>query len=528
MIVKFGYPKYMPSPYSVYVSHFSDEVLSKLRQAGSFARYDKVDREYEITPEVYEQIKRLDLDTRELNSLPEGNIYEEFTYHTDYEYQYQDDAVNFMHGRDSGLINFSQGMGKTRTSLRILEDKQSKKNLVITGVSNLQEEWLKDGKKHISQSGLDYAEALNMRIVGEDPGVPVKKRVEYLRTAHTSEESFTDLIGIESLRNEDVVLALNALHYDAIIVDEIQSAKGMKAEQTLGLHDLIRTPNQLRLALSGTPVLNDPLEFYSLLRFLGVLYYKSKVDQCSRSTFNKYYGDWGFDKWGHYVCYGFKNLEKLRQLLAPVRIYAPKSLLGLPPKYRQLQPLPVVNPRYDDLKEIYAKGSRAAKRAGFKTIQAVAAEMQYITSTNEPKIQFVVDHIKQGNRPLVFSSYTRVLDTYQKRVEEFGYSVKYYHGKLSSKQRLEVLRQWSAGEGDVLLLSIDTARYGLNLQKTQTAIFIEPPDSPAVLEQAEDRLHRIGQTKPVYSYLLVSGSGDESGWERILRKTEDLSFLNKQ
>lgn len=523
MDVKFGWPKYMPSPYSVYVSKFSEETLKYLKGSDVLSRYHKDDREYEITPEVYEILKQKECPV-ELNSLPTHKLYEEFVYHTDYDYQYQDDAVIFMRNKDSGLLNFSQGCGKTLTALKILVDKGIKRALIITGVSNLQEEWLKDAKKHKVADGSSYAEYMNMRIVAEDPGATVAKRIKYLREQHEGEEVFADLIGIESCRSMDITDAINDIKYQAIVVDEVQSAKGMNAEQTQGLHDIKYFDGQLRLALSGTPALNDPLEYYSVLRFLRVLYYKSKVDQCSRSAFNKYYGVWGFDYFGHYVCKGYRNLDQLRQLIAPVLITAPKSLLNLPPKYRNVVRLTVQDPSYIELDRLYKKGSNAVKKAGYKTIQELGSKLQVMTSTDQGKIDFVKRHVEQGNRPLVFSQYTAVLDIYKKRLEEAGYSVAYYHGKLNSKQRLSVLEEWKSGAGDVLLLSINTARYGLNLQETQTAIFVEPPTSPAILDQAEDRLHRIGQLKPVYSYILLAGYSDDEAYDRLRLKADALSF----
>lgn len=520
MEIKYGYPKYMPSPYSIYVSNFGSKLLEVFK-ANRYARYHKDSREYEITPELFESIKGLEPVIAH-NSLPKEKLYTPFVYHNDYPYQYQDDAVEFMKTTDFALINFSQGLGKSRTTMMILESRGIKKALIITGVSNLQEEWLKDANKHRATDGRTYAEFLNMRIVADNPDAPVAKRLEYLKTAHKNEEAFTDLIGIESLRGTPIVSAINEIRYDAIVIDECQSAKEMSAEQSQGVHDIEYHEGQIRLALSGTPVLNDPLEYYSVLRFLKVIYYRSKIDQCSRTAFNNYYGVWEQDFWGHRICKRYKNLEQLKQMLDPVLAYVPKSILGLPPKHRHIVELDVRNPEYEKKLELYSRGTRAAKRAGYKTIQALAAELQYITSTDESKKQFILDRISE--RPLVFSQYTRVLDNMKEYFESRGYEVLYYHGKLTMKLRLQVLEQWKSGKGDILLLSLSCSRYGLNLQETQTAIFLEPPTSPAILEQAEDRLHRIGQTKEVHSYILIAGESDESDWAIIKRKADAISL----
>ena len=92
------------------------------------------------------------------------------------------------------------------------------------------------------------------------------------------------------------------------------------------------------------------------------------------------------------------------------------------------------------------------------------------------------------------------------------------------KQRLAILERWKSGEGDALLLSLNASRYGLNLQETQQAIFLEPPTSPAILEQAEDRLHRIGQSKEVLSELLTASASDESDWDILIGKATILDM----
>ena len=142
-------------------------------------------------------------------------------------------------------------------------------------------------------------------------------------------------------------------------------------------------------------------------------------------------------------------------------------------------------------------------------------------------MQFVEDHAKQS-KVLVFSNYTTVLERYRETLANKGVKVLYYHGELSMTERLNVLEQWHTGEYDVLLLSIMTARYGLNLTEATETIFVEPPSSLAILEQAEDRAHRIGQGLPVTSYLLAGSEIDEDGLKNIETKQRDLDTLMEE
>ena len=76
-----------------------------------------------------------------------------------------------------------------------------------------------------------------------------------------------DLINIEALRDVDIVGMLNQKVYDCIVLDEVQAAKGWQSEQTKGVHELTPYEGQVRIAMSGTPILNDLFEYFSVLRF---------------------------------------------------------------------------------------------------------------------------------------------------------------------------------------------------------------------------------------------------------------------
>lgn len=150
--------------------------------------------------------------------------------------------------------------------------------------------------------------------------------------------------------------------------------------------------------------------------------------------------------------------------------------------------------------------------------------MIQLSASADEKIEFVAERAKH-NKVLVFSSYTTVLEKYQAQLASKGVKVLYYHGDLSMKARLKVLDEWRTGNYDALLLSLMTARYGLNLTEATETIFVEPPASLAVLEQGEDRTHRIGQTSEVTSYLLCGSEIDEGGLQNMENKQRDLDKL---
>lgn len=507
MKIRYAKSRKQPLLNSIYVSNFGNDTLELLKLRKPFTTYHKDLQEFEITPEVLEEIRE-PID----EVLHQEVKYEPFVRRHLEKYGYQQDAVDFAMNHDSCFLNFPQGMGKSLTTMKIIAAKNKQRVLIVCGQGNLQEEWLKDARKH------GYADKLNMAIVGDDTGAGNAKKMNWIMAR--GKEPGTDLINIEALRSEGVVLALNNRAYDCLVVDEVQSAKGWKSEQTEGLHEILRRPGQDRIALSGTPVLNNPLEFFSMLKFFGLL------EGTARTTFEKYYGEWSFDFWGHYVCVGYKNLDKLNDLIMPVVCYVNKSELNLPPKNRHLTKLDWVSSEYLELKRVYKLSAARLKKAGYSSKPQVKAKMQFISSTAQPKIDFVADRSARS-KVLVFSQYTTVLEIYRDELVNKGRKVLYYHGGLGMKERLEVLDAWRTGEYDVLLLSTMSARYGLNLTEATEVIFVDLPPSLAVLEQAEDRTHRIGQDKPVNSYLLSCSDIDDDARDNIIRKQRDLDKLNE-
>lgn len=505
MRIRYARSRKQPLLNSIYVSGFGEETLELLKLRRPFTTYHKDLQEYEITPEVLAEINE------PVESVAhEEVVYNKFVRKHKEKYGYQQDAVDFAMKTDSIFLNFPQGMGKSLTTMKILDAKDKHRVLIVCGQGNLQEEWLKDAHKH------HYVQRLRMKIVGDDTGAGNPKKLKWL--LERKHEDGTDLINIEALRNEDIVNAINARNYDCIVVDEVQSAKGWKSQQTEGLHEIIKQPGQDRIALSGTPVLNDPLEFFSMLKFFGLL------KDTARTTFEQYYGEWSFDFWGHYVCVGYKHYEDLNDLITPVVCYVSKDELGLPEKKRYLKRLGWTSAEYLELQRLYKLSAARLRRAGFDSKPAVKAKMQFMSSTAPCKVNFIVNH-SADHKMLVFSQYTTVLEVYRDALVNNGRKVLYYHGGLGMKERLEVLEQWRTGVYDVLLLSTMSARYGLNLTEATEVAFIDLPPSLAVLEQAEDRAHRIGQTKPVNSYLLSCSDIDDDARDNIVRKQEELDKL---
>ncbi|WP_045212135.1 DEAD/DEAH box helicase [Desulfonatronovibrio magnus] len=89
----------------------------------------------------------------------------------------------------------------------------------------------------------------------------------------------------------------------------------------------------------------------------------------------------------------------------------------------------------------------------------------------------------------------------------------YLDGSTPAKKRHTAVNAFQAGEGNLFLISLKAGGFGLNLTAADYVIHLDPWWNPAVEDQASDRAHRIGQTRPVTIYRLVTRNTIE---EKIL------------
>ena len=99
----------------------------------------------------------------------------------------------------------------------------------------------------------------------------------------------------------------------------------------------------------------------------------------------------------------------------------------------------------------------------------------------------------------------------------------YLDGSTPPKQRVAAVDAFQAGEGDAFLISLKAGGFGLNLTGADYVIHLDPWWNPAVEQQASDRAHRIGQTRPVTVYRLVTAGTIEERFVALHRDKRELA-----
>jgi superfamily II DNA or RNA helicase len=127
----------------------------------------------------------------------------------------------------------------------------------------------------------------------------------------------------------------------------------------------------------------------------------------------------------------------------------------------------------------------------------------------------VPEAIEEGRRILVFSQFVQFLAIVRGWCEAERLDFSYLDGATTNRK--EVVEGFQEGQTPLFLISLRAGGAGLNLTAADTVIHLDPWWNPAVMDQATDRAHRIGQDKPVQVYNLITRGTVE---EKILAMQE--------
>lgn len=299
--------------------------------------------------------------------------------------------------------------------------------------------------------------------------------------------------------------------FDFVILDESQAIKNANTESSKAVR-LLKGKN--RLALSGTPIENHLGELWSLFEFLNP-------------------GMFGAASGFQLSTNGLRAPdEETRTLLAralrPFILRRTKEQVAkeLPAKLEQTiycDMETVQRKQYDELREYYRTSllDRVArlgvKRAKIQILEAllrlrqVACHPALVSGEEDeapsakldvllPRLSEVV---AEGHKALVFSQFTSFLSIVRRRLESEGIVYEYLDGKTRDRGA-KVARFQEDTECKLFLISLKAGGLGLNLTAADYVFLLDPWWNPAVEAQAIDRAHRIGQSKRVFAYRLIT------------------------
>jgi SNF2 family DNA or RNA helicase len=314
------------------------------------------------------------------------------------------------------------------------------------------------------------------------------------------------------------------MHPRALVVDESHYAKNPQAKRTQAVRRLAAAIDDgaLRLALTGTPVLNHADELISQLRVIGRL-----EDFGSGARFSRQFQGPLTEERLHWHlrrrCFVRRlKSEVLPQLPAKRRVVVPVALDNRR-EYRLAEEDVVAWLREQplDLSELDARIAatlRAERLAQLTTLQRLAARGKLNAA-----LQWIEDFLESGEPLVVFA---RHVDVQRAVLERFPHAA-HILGADALAERDEAVRAFQRPDGPQLIVcATRVAAQGITLTRASNVAFLELEWTPAMHDQAEDRTHRIGQRDAVTAwYLLAADSIDETMAQLVEAKRTHISAV---
>ena len=329
------------------------------------------------------------------------------------------------------------------------------------------------------------------------------------------------------LRNDIEIFKENEFFYS--ILDESQNIKNLQSQTTKAAF-LLKSKH--RLALSGTPIENNLGELYSLFRFLNPAMFGTP------ENFNQNYllpiqknGDADISNELRKKIYPFilRRLKKdvLKELPDKVentlyiemsdeqqKLYEQRRLF-----YKQAIDL--------QIKEKGVQGSQFYIFQALNELRQIASipEARSEGAISSPKLELLSEQLQEaisnGHKVLVFVNYLQAIELIEQALDNQGIDYVSMSGSTKDRQRL-VDRFQRDSSCKVFIMTLKTGGTGLNLTAADMVFLFDPWWNKAAESQAIDRSHRMGQTKTVFSYKLITKNSIE---EKILQLQQQKADL---
>jgi SWI/SNF-related matrix-associated actin-dependent regulator 1 of chromatin subfamily A len=303
----------------------------------------------------------------------------------------------------------------------------------------------------------------------------------------------------------------------ALVVDESHYVKNPKAKRTQAVRRLAAAvaPDGLRLALSGTPVLNHAEELVSQLRVIGRLEDFGSGAQFAR----QFRGELSEERLHWHLrrsCFVRRSkAEVLPQLPAKRQVVVPVALSN-EREYRLAEEDVIAWLRSQplDLRELEARIAatlRAERLAQLGALQRLAARGKLAAA-----LSWIDDFLQSGEPLVVFARHVEVQEAVLARFPGAAHLL----GRDAVAARDATVAAFQDPGGPQLLVGATrVAAQGITLTRASNVAFLELEWTPAMHDQAEDRCHRIGQRDAVTAwYLLAAETIDETMAALIQRK----------
>lgn len=473
--------------------------------------------------------------------LPSGFVF------TTKPYKHQMEGVIYGLEHESFLLGDDQGLGKTKEIIDLAMCRKQtdglKHCLIICGINGNKYNWADEVKIHSREDSWILGTRFTKRPPIKMIEGSTKDKMEDLNNIP---HQFFWITNIETLRGgsfkekqgkrtvirfpiaEKIQELCDRGIIGMIAFDEAHKAKNPDSQQGKALLSIdCKGP---KIPMSGTFVLNNPLDLYLPLRWSGFethSFYAYKQHYCTMGGF------------GGKEIVGYKNLDELRSMVSKVMLRRVKGdVLDLPPKVHTIEWVDA----YPEQKSLY-KDVRDQVRDNIDKVKVhpdPLSEMLRLrqvtgypgilssTVTKSAKMdrmeELVEEEVSVGGKAIIFSNWSEMTNVIRHKLKK--YNPAYITGEVGSVQRMEEKDRFQNDPNcKVMIGTIGALGTGFTLTAAQLVIFVDEPWNRGIKDQAEDRAHRIGTRGTVRIVTILTRDTVDEGVYNLVQKKGKMADL---
>ena len=473
--------------------------------------------------------------------LPSGFVF------TTKPYKHQMEGVIYGLEHESFLLGDDQGLGKTKEIIDIAMCRKQtdglKHCLIICGINGNKYNWADEVKIHSREDSWILGTRFTKRPPIKMIEGSTKDKMEDLNNIP---HQFFWITNIETLRGgsfkekqgkrtvtrfpiaEKIQELCDRGIIGMIAFDEAHKAKNPDSQQGKALLSIdCKGP---KIPMSGTFVLNNPLDLYLPLKWAGFethSFYAYKQHYCTMGGF------------GGKEIVGYKNLDELRSMVSKVMLRRVKGdVLDLPPKVHTIEWVDA----YPEQKALY-KDVRDQVRDNIDKVKVhpdPLSEMLRLrqvtgypgilssTVTKSAKMdrmeELVEEEVLVGGKAIIFSNWSEMTNVIRNKLKK--YNPAYITGEVGSVQRMEEKDRFQNDpDCKVMIGTIGALGTGFTLTAAQLVIFVDEPWNRGIKDQAEDRAHRIGTRGTVRIVTILTRDTVDEGVYNLVQKKGKMADL---
>ena len=410
-------------------------------------------------------------------------------------FNYQKQGIAFLYSAQHAILADEMGLGKTMqaiTAIRLLFCSGECRRVLLVCPKSLMTNWRREFELWAPEIPVQTIEGKSERRkwLWELKNAPL--RIANYELLSRDREFFDPPGGAKVV-------------YDLVVLDESQRIKNKSNATSEAAYAI---PRRRNWALTGTPVENSAEDLVGIFEFLSPGYLESGLKP---SEISKLVGE--------------HILRRTKE----------QTLKDLPPKLIRDAHIELTTDQYETYRLAQEEGEIRLNQMGdsvtlqhaFELILRLKQICNFDPATGQSakfdQLMADMEEIADSNRKaIVFSQWVQTIRILSERLQRF-HPIE-YHGKTSPKDRDKAIERFRDDpDCHVILMSYGAGSVGLNLQFAEYVFLFDRWWNPAVEDQAINRAHRIGASKPVTVTRYVSVNTIEEKIDRILSEKRMLS-----